>query len=393
MKPFFTAFLLFLTTSTVLAQQSQTPAKRFFKEGKTPDGARLEYIDDTPVMFLSGTPEQIGRQHGELVKDSIEPIAKMPKAAAAELGAAKQWPILVFAANALMRQAPKHQVTELKSMIAASGADHNSLIVGNGLIELRRMGGCAAFVVMPDRSDSGKLLFGRNFDFPSFDVLDKYHCVFVIRPEGKNAFVSIGYPGLVGVISGINEHGLAVATLDVYRSADRSPAFNAKGCPLAMTYRRVLEECKTVEEAEVILKQAARTTYMNLVVCDSKTGKTFELTPKQVGTRSAEKSILSCTNHFRVDGLAANEKCWRYERLTKIRDEKQKMDTKDVHKALDLVNQGEYTLQTMIFEPEDMKLHIVMGGKAPVSGRPLKVFSLRKWLAQKKPTEAAAAAQ
>lgn len=383
MSRFSSVLLVVFLISPALAQQttsSTNSGKRYFSEGETEDGARLTYFGDTPVMFLKGTPEEIGRQHAKLAGKSLEPVAAMPKAAVEKLGAGKQWPFIAIAAGALMSKAPKDQVAELDALIKAAGLNNVDLKVGNGLIELRRMGGCSAFVIMPNKSDSGKLLFGRNFDFPSFDVLDKYNCVFVIKPKGKHAFVSIGYPGLVGVISGINEHGLAVATLDVYRAGDGSPFFNIKGAPLAMTYRRVLEECKTVEEAQKVLEEAPRTTYMNLVVCDAKSARTFELTPKQVGARKPEEKVLSCTNHFRMEGITANEKCWRYERLTKLRDSKPKLNTKDVHEALDLVNQGNFTLQTMIFEPEDMKLHLVMGGKAPVSGRPLQVFDLRKLL-------------
>ena len=384
MARIFPLFLVFCVTQPLLAQQSAKNAgstKRYFQEGETADGARLKYFGNTPIMFLKGTPEEIGRQHAELAGESLKPVAAMPKTAVEKLGAKQQWPFIALAAGALLSKAPKDQVTELDTIIKTAGLSPADLKVGNGLIELRRMGGCSAFVVMPNKSDNGKLLFGRNFDFPSFDVLDKYHCVFVVKPKGKHAFVSIGYPGLVGVISGINEHGLAVATLDVYRAGDGSPYFNIQGAPLAMTYRRVLEECKTVEEAQKVLESAPRTTYMNLVVCDAKTARTFELTPKQVGAREPEEQVLSCTNHFRVEGITANEKCWRYERLTKLRDSKPKLNAKDVHKALDLVNQGDFTLQTMIFEPQDMKLHLVMGGKAPVSGRPLQVFDLRELLA------------
>lgn len=264
-----------------------------FPERTTKDGARLEYIQDTPVMFLSGTPEEMGRQQAELIADQIGPVGEMPKRAAAELGADKYWPVLVVAANTLLRQAPKDHVRELETLCKVGKLDANSFRVGNGLIELRRMGGCSAFVVMPEKSESGKLMFGRNFDFPSFNVLDRYHCVFVVKPKGKRAFVSVGYPGLVGVISGMNDAGLAVATLDVYRTGDGSTMFNPLGCPLAMTYRRILEECSTVEEAQKLLEKAPRSTCMNLVVCDAKTARTFEISAKGVGVRSPNEQTLS----------------------------------------------------------------------------------------------------
>ncbi len=374
------AWLLVLAVSAAQAQQAVR-----FPEGRT-DGARLEYVHGMPVMFLSGGPAEMGRQQAELVGKVIGPVAAMPRRAARELGAEQQWPLLVFAANNLMRQAPPDHLEELRTLISVSGLDYGSLMVGNGLIELRRMGGCSSFVVMPERSQSGKLMFGRNFDFPDFDVLDKYHCIFVVRPTGKHAFVSIGYPGLVGVISGINEAGLAVATLDVYRAGDGSPRFNPKGCPLAMTYRRVLEECTTVAEAQKVLEEAPRTTYMNLVVCDASDAAIFELTPKQVGVRKPEKQVLSCTNHFRCDGLSANELCLRYGRLTSFRDATKTFDLPSVQRALHMVNQGRFTLQTMIFEPEQMRLHLTMGGPAPVSNHKLETFDIRELLAAN-PTE------
>ena len=374
---------LLVVTSIATAQDQKFAYPWVARE--TADGAKLEYIQDTPVMFLNGTPEQIGRQTAELAGTEMAPLVKMPKRAVAEMGASKQWPFIVFAANNLMKQAPKDQVAELKELIKVGEHDYQSLMVGNGLIELRRMGGCASFVVMPEKSKSGKLLFGRNFDFPDFDVLHKYHCVFVVKPKDKHAFVSIGYPGLVGVISGINDAGLSVATLDVYRTGDGSPQFNAMGCPLAMTYRRILEECTTVAEAQKILESVPRTTYMNLVVCDAKTARTFELSPKQVGVRAPEDSVLGCTNHFRVKGMFANESCWRYDVLKKLRQETPQFDVDSVHKAMHAVNQGNFTLQTMVFEPEDMKLHLVMGGRGPVSNKPMKTFDLREWLP--KPTK------
>lgn len=379
--------ILLCLSASAHAQEAKTFR---WEEGET-EGGRLQYINDTPVMFLSGSPEDMGRQQAELAGKQMGPLVAMPKRAAEELGASQQWPLLVFAANALMRQAPKDHFTELKALIKHSKHEHGALTVANGLIELRRMGGCASMVVMPERSKNGKLIFGRNFDFPDFDVLDKYHCVFVVKPTKKHSFVAIGYPGLVGVISGINDAGLALATNDVYRSGDGSPVFSPKGCPLALTYRRILEECTTVAEAQAVLEAAPRTTYMNLVVCDSKTARTFEISPKQVGVRKPEENILSCTNHFRVDGMTINEPCWRYDRLLKLRAATPKFDVDSVHKAMHAVNQGKFTLQTMVFEPEEMRLHLVMGGKGPVSGGKLKTFDLTKWLGEKKESDTTAA--
>ena len=347
------------------------------------EGARLEYIQGVPVMFLEGTAEQLGRQQAELTGDVIGPLTQMPKQTLAAHGGEKAWPFVSAMSKVLMHSAPQRYKSELDTFIEASGLDRDSLYVANSMIELRRMGGCSAFLVTPERSETGELLFGRNFDFPPLGVLHRYHCVLVVKPEGKRPYLSIGYPGLIGVISGMNDAGLTVATLDVYQSGDGSPFFDSTGVPLALTYRQILEECATVAEAEALLKETKRTTYMNLAVADSERAVVFEITPKQVGVRQTEGNVLSCTNHFRLDGLSVDKNCYRIARLSKLSESTPKFGIKQVQQAMHRVHQGQMTLQTMVFEPAALRVHVAMGGLGPVSNKPLRTLEAANWLRPK----------
>jgi isopenicillin-N N-acyltransferase-like protein len=385
------AALLFCAVSQLPAEQPATGG-RVYAEGTSGQG-RLEYIQGQPVMFLAGSPEEIGRQQAELVGDTIGPLLDMPKKTLARFGYERAWPLAVGMSNLLMEHAPKDHRTELDTFIAAGKLDRGGLYVGNSMVELRRMGGCSSYVVLPEKSATGELIFGRNFDFPPLGVLDSMHCLLVVRPDGKRPYVSIGYPGLIGVISGINDAGLVVATLDVYQSADGSPFFDSTGTPLALTYRRILEECATVQEAGELLKNAKRTTYMNLAVADAKSAVVFELTPKSVGVRQALGGVVACTNHFQLDGLCIGGECYRIHRLNDLTARSQKLDIPAVQKALHSVHQGEMTLQTMIFEPKSLRLHVAMGGGVgPVSDDPMETFELKEWLGRTSATENAAPA-
>ena len=73
-------------------------------------------------------------------------------------------------------------------------------------------------------------LFGRNLDFPTLGYLEQYTLITVYRPTGKRAFASIGFPGLIGVISGMNDSGLAMAILEVDEAADDSPKLDPAVC-------------------------------------------------------------------------------------------------------------------------------------------------------------------
>lgn len=76
----------------------------------------------------------------------------------------------------------------------------------------------------------------------------------VYKPEKKKAFAAIGFPGLVGSLSGMNQDGLCLAIHEVIDIKTGLKKFNYNGIPYAMCYRQLLEECATVDEAYELLK-------------------------------------------------------------------------------------------------------------------------------------------
>ncbi len=352
-----------------------------FTEGKHKQG-ELKYVDGLPVLLVQGTPEEIGEQMGTLVGQVVKPMHGLPKEILRQHGLGALWPVIVATSRRLVTRAPKEYQREIEAGAkAAVGVDSDVLYVANAMIELRRLGGCSALLVEPARSATGEMLFGRNFDFDPMGVLHKYSLVIVCRPNDKHAFVSVAFPGLTGVVSGMNDEGLALATLDVYSSRDGSSMFSADGVPLSLTYRRVLEECKNVEEAGKLLAAAKHTTWMNLAVCDRERAVIFEITPKQVVVRNADRNLLACTNHFRTEELSTGQGCGRYQRLERYQ-KLEKVSLKDVAGALHAVNQGHWTLQSMVFEPKSLRLHLAIG-RGPVSARPLMSLDLQEWLRPK----------
>lgn len=344
------------------------PAAESAFVAKKVDGAELRFVGNVPVAILSGTPEEMGRQHGELLAGPGKAMTDFPERFAEELGVTAFWPLVTQAGKTLVMQAPERHQQELAAIASHSDLSRDKLAVGNTLLELRRLG-CAAIVVEPSRSDTGGPIFGRNFDFLTLGELDKYSMVIVYRPEGKHAFASVGFPGMVGAISGMNDAGLAVGTLDVEQSADKSRKFNPTGMPLAFVFRRILEECTTVAEAEALLRSIKPTTWMNLTVCDRDGGATFEITPDHIGRRDDEEGLVRCTNHFRCEGMSVGEDCWRFGLLTDFHKDRP-IDVAAVQQRLDATNQGDLTLQTMVFEPRELVLHLAIG-KPPVSDDPL----------------------
>ena len=270
--------------------------------------------------------------------------------------------------KALAPQLPADYRDELRAFAEQSGVDRDMGILGNTLADIYRGSfACSSLIVEPEQSATGGPLFGRNLDFYTLGLLDKYSLVTVHRPKGKHAFVSIGFPGLFGCLSGMNDAGLALAVHEVFFARDGAPMFNPKGMPYAFCFRQMLEECATVEEAEKLLRATERTTILSLAVCDRQHSVVLEMTPKTVVARARQRRhprLHQSLPHRRTGGVADVALCNRYPKLVQSRKLDQ-LDVADVAKKMDEVNMGRLTVQTMIFEPAALKLHLSIGPVAP----------------------------
>ncbi|MDA1014881.1 MAG: C45 family autoproteolytic acyltransferase/hydrolase [Planctomycetota bacterium] len=349
-----------------------------FPERSVP-GADLRYIHGIPVLTLSGSPEDMGSQQTTLAVDPAKEAYTFPRQLLKRMGVGDTgWFIVKSASKTVLLNGLQRHRAELNQILAKTLVDPDSVTVSNAFLEIRRLGGCSALIVEDARTNIDGPLFGRNFDFPSLGLLQKFSLVTAYQLKDRHSFVSIGFPGLVGVISGMNDKGLAIATLDVYQSKDGSAKFNPKGVPLTWTYRRILEECETVDEAFALLKQIPRTTWMNLAVCDKQRGAVFELTPNTVVMRRPTDSIVSCTNHFRMPELSVSKGGHRFQALEASRG-MPKVGLKEMSERLHATHQSSWTIQTMIFEPKSGRIHIALGD-GPTSSKPLKVLDVNQLL-------------
>lgn len=339
------------------------------------EAGELKYIDHVPVLIVAGTPQQIGRQKAALLGTAIRQVGDYPRRLLKLMGHEDRWPRLVELGRQLLPQFPPDDVTELRAFADGTHGDRDLGIVANTLADTYRgVIGCSSLLVEPSRSATGGPLFGRNLDFFALGILDKYTLVTVYRPQGKHAFAAVGFPGVVGCLSGMNDAGLALAVHEVYLSHDGATSFNPKGVPYTLAFRRVLEECGTIAEAEKLLREMPRTTLLNLAVCDARQAVVFELTPKTVAVRQPENGLCACTNHFRTRELSVLPLCRRYSGLIKAQAI-DKLTVADVTKKLDEVNQGRLTVQSMVFETAVRKLHLAIG-PAPSSAQPYREIDL-----------------
>jgi hypothetical protein len=360
-------FLLVLTAPLPAADASR------YSDGKSGKG-ELKHVNGLPVLVLEGTPEEMGEQAAVLTRKPLAALLSFPKQLLQKEGLGASWLVAVALARSMEPAFPPDHRRELDALVKKSGLDRDLALFGNTFADISKAAGCSSLIVEKGHSATGQPLFGRNLDYPTLGLLQDYSLVTVYRPRSKHAFASVGFPGMIGCLSGINDAGLALAVHEVRATKDHSLKLDPAGTPYTMAFRRVLEECTTVAQAEELLRGLRRTTMLNLGLCDRGRGAVFEITTKNLVVRRAEEGICACTNHFCSKELGTGVPCGRLARLEKSRGLK-KLGLDDVARQLDAVNQGAFTLQTMIFEPAALKLHLAIGA-CPSSKLPLKELDL-----------------
>jgi isopenicillin-N N-acyltransferase-like protein len=369
--------LLLLALPASAAEPKSFPAATHGK-------GELKYIDHVPVLVLRGTPAEMGEQFGKLAVANAPDLDGLHARFLKDSGQERRYPIIVTLASQLKAGFPPHVAAEMDAAVKASGRKESLFLFANTIADLTSGLGCSTVVVEKERSKTGAPIFGRNFDWLPSDGISEHTLVVVYKGEGKRQFAAITTTPIAGVISGMNDAGLSVTIneINLKRSKDKA-AFNWKGTPLLLSFRRVLEECATVAEAEKLLREMQRTSSCCLTVCDKNGGCVFEITPTNLEVRCHVNGVTCCTNHFRTDKLSTTTKCWRYDALEPLQGKvAAKLDVADVVKQLDAVHQGKNTLQTMVFEPAARVLHFAHG-EGPATRRELRRLDLGKLFDEK----------
>jgi isopenicillin-N N-acyltransferase-like protein len=160
--------------------------------------------------------------------------------------------------------------------------------------------GCTSFAVWGDRSADSQLLVGRNFDFYVGDDFAKNKIIGFHQPAEGFPFVSVGFPGMIGVLSGMNTEGLTVTI-----NAAKSEPPVSSATPVSLVAREILQYASTIDEAFQIAKNRNTFVSETFLVASDKDHKAvvIEKTPEQTEIYQVDGNQITCTNHFQGDLL------------------------------------------------------------------------------------------
>lgn len=172
--------------------------------------------------------------------------------------------------------------------------DVSQYLIDNPLVRPIQVG-CSAVAIGGQRSRDGHLLVGRLFDFEGGPRFDFDKVVFTVHPKEGLRFLHVGWAGMTGAVTGLNEAGLWVS---INAAATAGQGFC--GRPITMVVRQVLQHCRTIDEAVAIL--AATPVFVSdgvlLASRDEHKVVVVELGPTGCAVRPWVDDVLISTNHF-----------------------------------------------------------------------------------------------
>jgi hypothetical protein len=227
---------------------------------------RLERHDGTRVLFLEGTPEEMGAQHGALLKKEIKDLVNRILYG---VGVGSSFPKgrwffgeIEKAQSRIHPFIDPRYLAEMDAIALATGHEKEEIRLANFFPELFH---CSGFALFGDATVGGKMYHGRILDYLRGMGLEQNAVVIVSKPEKGNAWVNISYAGFIGSVTAMNEKHVAIGEM-----GGRGEG-NWDGKPMAQLVREVMEKANTLDEAVAIMRKGPRTCEYYYVISDAKT--------------------------------------------------------------------------------------------------------------------------
>ena len=257
---------------------------------------------------------------------------------------------------------------------------HGAHDIGHALQDLALVG-CTSFAAWDDKTEDGKLLIGRNFDFYAGDAFAEDKIVAFINPDSGHKFMSVTWGGFIGVVSGMNEKGLTVTI-----NAGKSKIPLTAKTPISILTREILQYASNIDEAIKIAKTKEVFVSESIMVGSPTDGKAIliEVSPNNFDVYDVENTNqLICSNHFQSKAYNDNRRNkkaieeshtqYRFDRMQELLDEEKRVNPTEAvsilrnkkglndkpigfgnEKALNqlLAHHG------IVFQPEDLKVWV-----------------------------------
>ncbi|WP_206602852.1 C45 family autoproteolytic acyltransferase/hydolase [Leptolyngbya ohadii] len=411
-----------IANSTVLAPLTIAPETRakYLPPDWKPVAAHREDIGNLKVVWLEGTPYDMGYQHGQFLHDEIasigQPVLETLRfvgrgLALGHLAKQRSYAYALEECRGLAAATQDLGITPDSCMVLAYGDVYQS-VFGYTLPQELFWDGCSQFVAANAATVDGYLYHGSTVDNGTpIDYIINNPVVFVRQPQDGLPHVFVTYPGVLWPNSGLNVAGISLG-LDTAETRNTEELSFSGGSNVQMM-AQVLQGATSFEEA-VTFMQSQPKVHPNIIMLtdgNSKQAGVLEFTGQSFAVRPLQDNgVLFATNHFVVSEMFDKQappdnstlsRYARYEQLLQPEGQDSyygRIDPTIMTQILrDRVNPytleasptttfddnsspgGNGSLRQAIYDPKRLKLWVA-AGKPPVPQNPFVCLSLGKLL-------------
>ena len=345
-----------------------------FTAATVPHG-RLHQTQGYWLLELDGTAQQRGQAAGKLLGSQIRWL--LPRYLERVTGKARIPTRYLEQLRRIAKAIPLRHRQQIGALAKAARVDEDALLAANLATELKAALACSCLATLPNRSPDGKVRLARNLDWPAGDLFVGLGLV-VIESGANHRLASLTWPGLVGVVTGMNDAGLSVADLMAY---PRRGGSVRPGTPVLFVVRSLLEGAHTVQQALGLLKKSSRTMAQNYLLADAKNAVAVETGPKRFRTRETRMGLAAITNYYDETKLIGSRRGKRYAAMLRIAGDKDALDVPKLKKVLREVALGALNVQAAVLVPEDRTVYLSTDAR-PAAAGPWVRLDLGRWLAK-----------
>lgn len=347
----------------------------------------LEEIDGLMVLHVSGSPYEMGYQHGVLLREHVKAnlnhlLDDQFKKVRLDLPGFQVGPENVVAGIVAMQKPhiPAWYTEEIRGLAEGAGLSVGRVTRGNFVPELFH---CSGFAVLGSTTRDGVLYHGRVLDYATDWRLQEHAVLVVSKPDKGIPAVNVTFAGFVGSVTGMNAENISIGEMG------GGGLGHWNGVPMAVLVRWALRDAKTLDEALAVFKDHPRTCQYFYVAADGKANRA-------VGFEASWDTFRLVNPGEKIDLLPRPVKdavlLSAGDRYNCLVDRVEKGHGKiDAAAAIKLMDRGvamKSNLHNVLFAPASTRFWVSYAGvdKTPAAERPYQEFNLQELL-ERKPGE------
>ncbi len=371
-------------------------------EPVTCEGGTRERINGYVVLSLKGTPAQMGRQHGLLLKPYVQRMIRdlLLEGEASDPAEHRR---LVAGAMVMERYLGPEFRRELRALAEAAQVDYRDLVLAQLFGDVQRASRrtvsatprrrarstspsvapepgpslprpnwpaepwaqCTSYAVFGPATATGECIVGRNMDFWDHGVSSWGAVLIHFRPSRGIPFVTTSWAGIINGWTAMNVAGIVSAN----NSSFDGKSDSLEGLSTCFMVRKVAQYAHTVAEGVEIVQSTPRACGTNLIVAGGRppNAAIVEFDHEAVAVRWAEEGAVWADNSFvslYQEGSRSRYYASRYERLKELIAENHgRIDRSMNFAAAEGVPLRYINLHSALLFPQDLQFRVSMSLK------------------------------